>query len=108
MASFFVFKIRTSCAECGEGMVLEGPRQEATCESCQSILPLAGQDWKNMFSFRSSAQSFALTEGKTRGSSMSDGERRFLVSWGPQRPICVGCGALLDLTKAPPGTDGEV
>ena len=108
LASLFVFKIRTSCSECGEPIALEGPRQEATCESCHSILAVTGPDWKNMFSFRSSAEQFGLTEGKTRGSSMSDGERRFLVSWGPQRPVCVACGALLDLKHAPPGTDGEV
>lgn len=108
VASFFVFKIRTSCTECGESIVLEGPRPEATCESCHAILPVPAQDWKNMFSFRSDVERFGLTEGKTRGSAMSDGERRFLVSWGPQRPACVACGALLDLTHAPPGTNGEV
>jgi hypothetical protein len=108
MASFFVFKIRTSCTECGEAMVLEGPQPEAACEGCQSILTVSGKDWKSLFSFRENAEEFGLTEGKTRGSSLSQGERKFLVSWGPQRPVCVGCGAWLDLTRAAPGTDGEV
>jgi len=108
MASFFVFKIRTSCTECGEGIVLEGPQPQVTCESCQSVLPVPGQDWKTLFSFRESAGRFGLAEGQTRGSSLSQGERRFLVSWGPQRPACVGCGTALDLNRAPPGTDGDV
>jgi hypothetical protein len=108
VATFFVFKIRTSCAECGEGMVLEGPRMAAKCEGCQSILAVPGDYWKNMFSFRSAVERFGLNEGTTRGSSLSSGEQKFLVSWGPQRPVCTSCGALLDLSLAPPGTDGEV
>jgi DNA-directed RNA polymerase subunit RPC12/RpoP len=108
VATFFVFKIRTSCTECGEGIVLEGPRLEAKCEACGSVLPLKADYWKNMFSLRSDVDQFGLTEGKTRGSSLTDGERRLLVSWGPQRPPCIHCGALLDLAAAPPGTDGEV
>jgi hypothetical protein len=108
VATFFVFKIRTSCTECGEGMVLEGPRLEATCEACASVLSVPADHWKNMFGFRSGVDQYGLTEGKTRGSSLTSGERRLLVSWGPQRPMCIACGVLLDLTSAPPGTDGEV
>ncbi|MGO9836034.1 MAG: hypothetical protein ACLP1X_17665 [Polyangiaceae bacterium] len=108
MASFFVFKIRTSCTECGEGIVLEGPQPEVTCESCQSVLPVPGQDWKAMFSFRENAGRLGLAEGQTRGSSLSQGERRFLVSWGPQRPVCASCAAPVALDTAPPGTDGDV
>jgi hypothetical protein len=108
MASFFVYKIRTSCTECGEGMVLEGPQLEARCEACASAMTLPDSYWKNMLSFRSEVERFALTEGKTRGSSLVSGEQRFLVSWGPQRPLCIACGALLDLTAAPPGTTGTI
>jgi hypothetical protein len=108
MALFFVFKIRTSCSECGEGMALDGPALEATCAACESVLKVPADYWRNMFSFRSAVDEFSLTEGKTRGSSLSSGEQKFLVSWGPQRPQCVHCGALLDLAMAPPGTDGEI
>jgi predicted RNA-binding Zn-ribbon protein involved in translation (DUF1610 family) len=108
MAIFFVFKIRTSCAECGEGMVLEGPRVEAKCAACNSVLSVPADSWKNMFSFRQFTSEFGLTEGKTRGSSLGSGEQKFLVSWGPQRPLCIHCDTLLDLSGAPPGTNGEV
>lgn len=108
MASFFVYKVRTSCPECGEGVLLEGPRLEAKCEACASAMTLTASHWKNMLSFRSSADEFGLTEGKTRGSSLSSGEQRFLVSWGPQRPLCVACSAPLDLNRAPPGTTGDI
>ncbi len=89
-------------------MVLEGPRLEAKCEACDSVLSVPADYWKNMFSLRSEVDHFGLTEGKTRGSSLVSGEKRLLVSWGPQRPLCIHCGALLDLSTAPPGTDGEV
>jgi hypothetical protein len=39
---------------------------------------------------------------------MSNGELKFLIKWGPSRPLCAGCGAPLDLTSAAPGTDGVV
>jgi hypothetical protein len=108
VASFFVFKIRTSCTECGEGIVLEGPRIEVKCDACDSLLSVPPDHWRNMFSLRSDVDRFGLTEGKTRGSALTSGERRLLVSWGPQRPLCIHCGALLDLSAAPPGTDGRV
>ena len=108
MTSFFVFKIRTSCAECGEGIVLDGPRLEARCEACGSVAGVGPDYWRNMLSLRASADEFHLTEGKTRGSSLVAGEQKFLISWGPQRPLCTGCSAPLDLTHAPPGTTGSI
>lgn len=107
-ATFFVFKIRTSCSECGEGLVIEGPRLEAKCLACDSALSVLADYWVNIFSLRSDADHFGLTEGKTRGSSLSAGEQKFLIGWGPQRPQCIHCGALLDLSRAPPGTDGDI
>jgi predicted RNA-binding Zn-ribbon protein involved in translation (DUF1610 family) len=108
VTTFFVFKIRTSCTECGEGIVLDGPRIEVKCDACDSLLSVPADHWRNMFSLRSDVDEFGLTEGKTRGSALTSGERRLLISWGPQRPLCIHCGALLDLSAAPPGTDGEV
>jgi len=87
---------------------VEGPAPEVKCEACDSIMAVPADHWKNMLGFRENAARLGLAEGQTRGSSMSAGERKFLVSWGPQRPLCVGCGAVLDLARAPPGTDGEV
>src|SRR5262249_40184088 len=108
MATFFVYKIRTFCPECGEGMILDGPRLGFTCEACGSVLEVSAVRWKGLLSFRESRAEYGLTEGKTRGSALIDGERKFNVLWGPQRPLCSGCDALLDLASTPPGTLGDV
>jgi hypothetical protein len=108
VATFFVFRIRSSCAECGEGIVIEGPTLETTCEACTAPLVIQDSYWTNILSLRADAGRFGLTEGKTRGSSLQSGEQRFLIGWGPQRPLCAGCGTVLDLASAPPGTTGDV
>ena len=108
MAAVFVFKIRSSCPECGESLAPAGPTQSITCDGCQTVFPIPGDDWKDKFGFRADCEERGLTEGKTRGSSMMAGERKFLVSWGPQRPLCVGCGALLNLANVGPGSVGEI
>jgi hypothetical protein len=109
MASFFVFKVRSACLECGESMPFEGPALRITCRACHSDLEVPAAAWKNILSFREKLAKHGLTEGQIRNSSvMGGGTGTFSVGWGPQRPVCAGCGALLDLSATPPGTDGSI
>ena len=41
-------------------------------------------------------------------SSLSNGELRLLVRWGPARPICPGCAMPLPAEAVPPGGDGRL
>lgn len=105
--SFFVFKVRTSCLECGSAVVLDGPTLVAKCRECQSPVEVDAQRWKAIFGLRSNAAELdGLTEGQTRNSTMVAGAT-FSIGWGPQRPVC-SCGALLDLSRTAPGTDGDI
>lgn len=58
--------------------------------------------------FRKYGSEFSLTEGRTRGSSLTNGELRLLVRWGPSLPSCPGCTAPLPAEAVPPGGDGEL
>jgi DNA-directed RNA polymerase subunit RPC12/RpoP len=44
-----------------------------------------------MLALHRDAAEFNLTEGKTRGSAVQDGELRIFVRWGPEHPLCPGC-----------------
>jgi hypothetical protein len=109
MASFFVFKVRSTCLECGESIPFDGPVLRIPCRACHSDMEIPAPAWKNILDFRENLAKFGLTEGQIRNSStMGGGTAGFSVGWGPQRPVCAGCGALLDLSAAPPGTEGEI
>jgi hypothetical protein len=109
VASFFVYKVRSSCLECGESIPFEGPALRVPCRACHSELEVPANTWKGILNFRENAAQLRLVEGGIRNSAMMGGGSGVIaVGWGPQRPICTGCGALLDLAAAPPGTDGFV
>ena len=106
-SSFFVFKVRTSCLECGSAVVFDGPTLLTKCRECQSPVEVDAQKWKAILALRANAAEIdGLTEGKTRNSTIIAGAT-FSIGWGPQRPIC-SCGALLDLSKAAPGVDTDI
>ena len=77
------------------------------CRECQSRVEVDATRWKAILDLRSNAaEAHGLTEGRTKNSIIvADGT--FAIGWGPQRPVC-GCGALLDLSTTPPGTDGMI
>src|SRR5262249_10202091 len=99
MASFFVFKVRSTCLECGESLPFEGPALRIPCRACHSDSDVPAATWQSILSFRENLAEFRLTEGQIRNSSISGGgSGTFLVGWGPQRPVCASCAALLDLS----------
>lgn len=108
MVTFFSYRTLVPCTECGESIALDGPAPEITCGACASVIAIPAQFWAAALSFRGNVAEFGLTEGKTRGSSTSNGELRMNVRWGPQRPMCTGCDAALDLSRVPSGYDGDV
>ena len=109
MGSFFLFKIRSSCLECGENLAFEGPALAVPCRGCGATLDIPTATWKAILGFRENAAKFQLAEGQIRNSAMMGGGSGTLsVGWGPQRPLCSGCGTLLELSEAPPGTDGAI
>lgn len=105
---FFVFKVLMPCPECGGSVALEGPHLSVVCTACHSTLELTPQNWQGALEFRKYAAEFSLTEGKTRGSSLTNGELRLLVRWGPGRPTCSGCAAPMPAHAVPPGGDGRL
>jgi hypothetical protein len=106
-SSFFVFKVRTSCLECGSAVVFDGPTLVTPCRECQSPVEVDAKRWKSFLDLRSNAAELhGLTEGQLKNSTIVAGAT-FSIGWGPQRPIC-SCGAPLDLSKTPPGTDGAI
>jgi len=105
---YFVFKLLLSCAECGARFPLEGPALLATCTSCHSSIELSPKNWQPIFELYRDAAQFSLSEGKTRGSALRDGELQILVRWGPSRPSCIGCSRPLPVESVPPGGDGKL
>jgi hypothetical protein len=105
---YFVFKLLLSCAECGARFPIEGPALLATCTSCHSQIELVPKNWQPIFELYRDAAQFSLSEGKTRGSALRDGELQILVRWGPSRPSCVGCSRPLSVETVPPGGDGKL
>ena len=104
----FVFKVLMPCPECGSSVALEGPVLRVVCIACQSTLELVPENWKGALEFRKYEAEFSLTEGKTRGSSLTNGELRLLVRWGPARPVCPDCATLMPIESVPPGGDGSL
>ena len=105
---YFVFKLLLACGECGGRFPLEGPTLAATCPACHSVIELLPKHWKAAVELYRDAAEFALTEGKTRGSSLRDGELELLIRWGPSCPSCSACGLALPIDAVPPGGDGKL
>ena len=103
---FFVFKVLMPCPECGSSVALEGPVLRVVCAACQSTLELVPENWMGAFEFRKFEAEFSLTEGKTRGSSLTDGELQLFGRWGPARPVCPDCASPMPIEAVPPGGDG--
>src|SRR5262245_12973268 len=83
----FVYRIQMTCPECGEAVMLDGPVRRAECLACREKLDIAGE-WKAILDFPARAKDLGLDVGQTRGSSLSHGELKFLVRWGPADPAC--------------------
>lgn len=107
MTVSFVYSVRSSCSECGESLVFAGPVLEVKCEACGSVLPFDERAWSGVLGFRQYAAQAGMAEGATKSSFIS-GSASFHVKWGPQRPLCSACGALLELGSVAPGFDGDV
>ena len=71
---YFAFRLLLGCAECGERFPLGGPTLSATCQACHSAIELLPSHWKTVFELYRDAAQFQLSEGKTRGSALRDGE----------------------------------
>lgn len=61
------------------------------CEACSATIALPDKAWEAMLALYRDVSDFNLTEGKTRGSAVQDGELRIFVRWGPEHPLCNGC-----------------
>jgi len=86
MASFFVFKIRTECPECGEGMVPPGRAKASPATAAQSVLPVKPEIGKASSGFASFLAKMNLVEDRRAAASIrrrASGSQRQL---GPQRP----------------------
>ena len=105
---FFVFKVLMPCPECGGSVAIEGPLLRVVCNACRSTLELSPENWMGVLEFRKYEAEFSLTEGKTRGSALTNGELRLLVRWGPARPACPGCATPMPVVSVPPGGDGRL
>lgn len=108
MATFFGYRVLVPCTECGEAIALDGPSRTVQCDACRSQFELPASMWKGALAFRQYVDEFGLTEGRTRGSSLQDGELRMFVRWGPARPACRGCERPLELAHVHPGHDVDV
>ena len=106
--NYFVYRVQMPCTECGEAVILDGPRLSVKCGVCQSQLDLEASIWRNVLFFRTFAQEMGITEGRTRGSSLTSGEIRVLVRWGPQAPLCSSCNAPLAADSVAQGSSGAL
>jgi DNA-directed RNA polymerase subunit RPC12/RpoP len=105
---YFVFKLLLGCAECGARFPLDGPTLSATCPSCHSSMEVTTKQWKPIFELYRDAAQFQLSEGKTRGSALVNGEQQIFIRWGPARPSCVACGNAFPVEAVPAGGDGRL
>ena len=105
---YFAFRLLLGCAECGERLPLGAPTLSASCTACHSAIELLPRHWQGVFELYRDAERFQLTEGKTRGSALRDGEMQLLIRWGPARVVCTACGGALSVEAVPPGGDGQV
>ncbi len=106
--NYFIYKVLVPCAECGESLSPRGPELMLDCSACGERLELSAERWRALLSFRQYAAEFALRDGTTRGSSLTDGELRVFVRWGPALPRCAACQAHLAVGALPPGADGQL
>ncbi|MDX2053649.1 MAG: hypothetical protein SFV15_14710 [Polyangiaceae bacterium] len=106
--SYFVYRVQFPCTECGEAVMLSGPQLVVECGACRSRLEIEAALWPSILGFRKFAAEFALVPGKTRGSSLTSGEFRFLVRWGPEVPQCAACGLALAAEAVPNGGVGAL
>jgi ribosomal protein S27E len=88
VASFFVFKIRASCLECGENLAFEGPAIAVPCRACGSTLDVGAATWKDVFGLR---------EGTASGQAVASPAATRPVSFA-----CPDCGANLKIAADAP------
>lgn len=88
--------------------MLGGPELEVACGICRSTLEIGPALWKSVLGFRKFAEEMGIVPGKTRGSSLTDGELRILIRWGPEEPTCSACGSVLPAASVPTGGDGAL
>ncbi len=104
----FVFMVTTQCPECGQPLMLDGPALQVKCRTCLSDVEVPASEWETILAFPLEMQpKLRLKEGQLHTSATLGPEFSMRVRWGPQRPQCA-CGALLDLSGCPAGTDGEL
>jgi Zn finger protein HypA/HybF involved in hydrogenase expression len=107
MAAFILYKVRTTCLECGESIAFEGPSLGVRCPGCQSAIEFDAKRWKMILGFRDQVKELGLQEGQIKNATSIFGYT-VLIGFGPQRPLCSACSGVLDLSATPPGTDGVV
>ncbi len=88
--------------------MLEGPNLQVQCQACHSLLEVEAALWKSILGFRNFAAELGIVPGKTRGSSLTSGEFKFLIRWGPEAPSCAACGAVLQADSVPSGAAGTL
>ncbi len=105
MSQLFFFKIRSACPECGEAIMIDGPRRTTRCLACQSMVDLDVQTWKRMMDFRH--EDAKKKELSTVFGLM--GAATFHTRMGRAKaPLCTACAQPLDVATVLAGTDGDV
>jgi hypothetical protein len=107
MRELYVYRMRTTCPECGEPVPIDGPALEITCHGCRSKLALVAADWHRLLDKRNFVEP-QLSEGETRAWSLRSNELDVTMRFGPQHPTCGTCGARMDLSTCTPGMDGSL
>jgi ribosomal protein S27E len=107
MREVYVFRMRTSCPECGEPVGIDGPSLEIECHACRSTLAMTAGDWHKVFDRRNFVQP-QLSEGETCAWSLRSAELDVTIRFGPQSPLCASCGARMDLSMCAPEMDGKL
>ena len=87
---YCVYKPKTSCPECGNPVILDGPLLSLDCPSCFHMLQLSSATWKSLLED-------ALTEYNSRGWDEGQNSTMFIEGYqiemlsGRQRPKCPVC-----------------
>lgn len=102
---YFLFKIRTSCPECGDPLILDGPLRSIRCLACQSLVEIAPSNWQRIMEYRKDNKVRKRVLPVVLGFAS---EFTFNMRMGPQAPRCAACDEALDVSGVATGTDGEI
>jgi ribosomal protein S27E len=104
---YYIFKVTTSCPDCGKPLILNGPQIEPSCPSCQGQVSVDPSVWRQ------------IIEGALEESAPGNATSVTLITAGltiqcthlripPPDPACTKCEENWDLASVPGATDGFV